>query len=134
MDNLTEKEKHEILKEALERKTKEVEIIKQISSQINKTLDPNLIARALLKAMDEFFGFKYSMILLADENMQKLNVLATHGYASQGVGASVNLGMGVIGIVAKKKKMMRMANLGMQRSYMKAIKDQISTEEKKKIE
>ena len=87
----------------------------------------------MLNAMDEFFGFKYSMILLVDEKMQKLNVLETHGYEIKGIGASVKLGVGVIGIVAKNKKMMRMANLGMQRSYMKAIKSQISPEEKNKL-
>ena len=133
MDNLIQKDEFEKLKEAFERKTKEVEIIKKISSQINKTLDTKFIAKALLEAMDEFFGFKYSMILLLDKKMQKLNVLATHGYENKGIGASVKLGIGVIGIVAKKKKMMRMANLGMQRSYMKAIKDQISPEEKKRL-
>jgi len=133
MDKPIQKDEFENLKKVLERKTKEFEIIKQISSQINKTLDVNLIASAMLKAMDEFFGFKYSMILLVDEKMQNLNVLATHGYEIKGIGASVRLGVGVIGMVAKKKKMMRMANLGMQRSYMKAIKNQISPEEKKKL-
>ena len=133
MDKLIQKDEFENLKKVLERKTKEFEIIKQISSQINKTLDVNFIASAILNAMDEFFGFKYSMILLVDEKMQKLNVLACHGYDIKGIGASVKLGVGVIGIVAKKKKMMRMANLGMQRSYMKAIKNQISPEEKKKL-
>ena len=130
MDKPPQKDEFENLKKVLDRKTKEFEIIKQISSQINKTLDVNLIASAMLNAMDEFFGFKYSMILLIDEKMQKLNVLATHGYEIKGIGASVKLGVGVIGIVAKKKKMMRMANLGMQRSYMNAIKNQISPEEK----
>ncbi len=133
MDKPIQKDEFENLKKVLERKTKEFEIIKQISSQINKTLDINFIASAMLNAMDEFFGFKYSMILLVDEKMQKLNVLASHGYDIKGIGASVKLGVGVIGIVAKKKKMMRMANLGMQRSYMKAIKNQISPEEKKKL-
>ena len=133
MDKHSQKDEFENLKKVLDRKTKEFEIIKQISSQINKTLDVNLIASAMLNAMDEFFGFKYSMILLIDEKMQKLNVLATHGYEIKGIGASVKLGVGVIGIVAKKKKMMRMANLGMQRSYMKAIKSQISPEEKNKL-
>ena len=133
MDKHSQKDEFENLKKVLDRKTKEFEIIKQISSQINKTLDVNLIASAMLNAMDEFFGFKYSMILLVDEKMQKLNVLATHGYEIKGIGASVKLGVGVIGIVAKKKKMMRMANLGMQRSYMKAIKSQISPEEKNKL-
>ena len=133
MDKPLQKDEFENLKKVLDRKTKEFEIIKQISSQINKTLDVNLIASAMLNAMDEFFGFKYSMILLIDEKMQKLNVLATHGYEIKGIGASVKLGVGVIGIVAKKKKMMRMANLGMQRSYMNAIKNQISPKEKKNL-
>ena len=133
MDKPIQKDEFENLKKVLEKKTKEFEIIKQISSQINKTLDINFIASAMLNAMDEFFGFKYSMILLVDEKMQKLNVLASHGYDIKGIGASVKLGVGVIGIVAKKKKMMRMANLGMQRSYMKAIKNQISPEEKDKL-
>ena len=133
MDTPIKKEDFENLKNILERKTKDFEIIKQISSQINKTLDVNLIASAMLNAMDEFFGFKHSMILLIDEKMEKLNVLATHGYEIEGIGASVKLGVGVIGIVAKKKKMMRMANLGMQRSYMKAIKNQISSDEKKNL-
>ena len=133
MDKHSQKDEFENLKKVLDRKTKEFEIIKQISSQINKTLDVNLIASAMLNAMDEFFGFKHSMILLVDEKMQKLNVLATHGYEIKGIGASVKLGVGVIGIVAKKKKMMRMANLGMQRSYMKAIKSQITPEEKNKL-
>ena len=75
-----QKDEFENLKKGLDRKTKEFEIIKQISSQIIKTLDVNLIASAKINAMDEFFGFKYSMILLIDEKMQKLNVLATHGY------------------------------------------------------
>jgi len=133
MDKPLQKDEFENLKKVLDRKTKEFEIIKQISSQINKTLDVNLIASAMLNAMDEFFGFKYSMILLIDEKMQKLNVLATHGYEIKGIGASVKLGVGVIGIVAKKKKMMRMANLGMQRSYMNAIKNQINPKEKKNL-
>ena len=45
----------------------------------------------MLNAMDEFFGFKYSMILLVDEKMQKLNVLASHGYDIKGIGASVKI-------------------------------------------
>ena len=36
----------------LERKTKEIEIIQQVSSEINKTLDIDLISKAMLLAMD----------------------------------------------------------------------------------
>ena len=91
----------------LERRTKEVEIIKQISGQINKSLNLSVIASTMLSLMDEYFGFKHSMILLVSEDKKCLNVLETYGYKNKGIGAKVNFGIGVIGIVAQKKKLMR---------------------------
>ena len=114
------------LKQRLERKTKEVEIIQQVSSKINTTLDLENIAKAMLGLMDEFFGFQYAMILLLGEEESTLSVLATHGYEEQGVGAKVKVGMGVIGMVAKRRKLMRMANLGAQRAYMQAVRQQVT--------
>ena len=68
MDKNSETEKElETVKNLLERKTKEVEIIKQISNQINKSLDLNLIATAMLSSMNEFFKFEHSMILLVSQ-------------------------------------------------------------------
>ena len=80
----------------------------------------------MLELMDEFFGFKHTMILLLEEKDEILNVLATHGYEELGVGAKVKVGIGVIGMVAKRRKLMRMANLGAQRAYMQAVKEQVN--------
>ena len=109
----------------LERKIREVELIKEVSAQVNKTLDINLIANTMLALMDEHFGFKHSMILILDEAKENLSVLATYGYEDDGIGAKVKVGVGVIGMVAKRKKLMRMANMGMQKSYMQAVKKEI---------
>merc|ERR1711991_40713 len=68
------------------------------------------------------------------EDKKCLNVLETYGYENKGIGAKVNFGIGVIGIVAQKKKLMRMANLGMQRSYMQAIRKQVSVSDNKKLQ
>ena len=106
----------EDLKKQLTRRNTEIEIIEKVASQINKTLNLDKIASAMLKNMDSFFGFKHTMILLLDETEQSLKVLATHGYEDQGIGAKVEIGVGVIGMVAKRKKLMRMANMGMQRN------------------
>ena len=67
----------------LERRTKEVEIIKQISGQINKSLNLSVIASTMLSLMDEYFGFKHSMILLVSEDKKSLNVLETYGYENK---------------------------------------------------
>ena len=122
----------EDLKRQLTRRNTEIEIIEKVASQINKTLNLDKIASAMLKNMDSFFGFKHTMILLLDETEQSLKVLATHGYEDQGIGAKVEIGVGVIGMVAKRKKLMRMANMGMQRNYMQAIKQQITTKDEEK--
>tara|TARA_A100001015_G_scaffold235067_1_gene266750 strand:+ start:5078 stop:6580 length:1503 start_codon:yes stop_codon:yes gene_type:complete len=118
----------------VDRKSKELEIIQQVSLQINKSLDLNVIAKTLLAAMDEYFGFKHSMILLMNSDKKYLSVLETHGYDEKGIGAKVLVGIGVIGTVAKRKKLMRMANMGMQRSYMTAIRKQINNTKETQLE
>ena len=54
----------------LERKSKEIDIIKKVSNQINKTLNLNTISKSMQKLMDDFFGFKHSMILLLMRKMK----------------------------------------------------------------
>ena len=117
------------LAEQLERRNKEIEIIERVASQISKTLNLDAIAKTMLISMEEYFGFKHSMILLLDGSESVLKVIATHGYKEEGIGAEVKIGVGVIGMVAKKKKLMRMANLGAQKQYMQAIKQQIQPSE-----
>ena len=53
---------------------------------------------------------------------------------NKGIGARVKFGVGVIGIVAEKKKLMRMANLGMQRSYMQAVREQVKITNKNQLQ
>ena len=135
MDNNSQsKNELEKVKSLLERRSKEIEIIKQISNQINKSLNLNSIACDMLKLMNEFFGFKHSMILLVSQDKKYLNVLETYGYKNKGVGAKVKFGVGVIGIVAEKKRLMRMANLGMQRSYMQAVREQVKITNKTQLQ
>ena len=117
------------LAEQLERRNKEIEIIERVASQISKTLNLDAIAKTMLISMEEYFDFKHSMILLLDGSESVLKVIATHGYEEEGIGAEVKIGVGVIGMVAKKKKLMRMANLGAQKQYMQAIKQQIQPSE-----
>ena len=75
-DNVENNEQESLL----ERKIREVELIKEVSTQVNKTLDITLIANTMLGLMDEHFGFKHSMILILDDSKEHLNVLATYGY------------------------------------------------------
>ncbi len=107
---------------ALAKKTDEVRIIQQISSEITSALDLDRILDIVLGAMDRTLGFQHSMLLLKDQAEEKLRLFASRGYEDAGTGAVVNFGDGVIGVVAKRKKMMRVGNIGASMSYLNAVR------------
>jgi serine phosphatase RsbU (regulator of sigma subunit) len=116
----------------LVRKAQEVHIIQEISVEINTTLDLDTILNKMLLSLDRTFNFKHSMVLLPHADGQKLSVAASHGYEDSGIGAEVKLGEGIIGVVAKRKKLMRIGNIGAQMAYVNVVKEQLTDEEKDK--
>jgi len=110
------------LNRELAKKSDEVRIIQQISSAITSTLDLDHVLEIVLGAMDRVLGFQHSMILLKDPAADRLRLFASRGYDAPGLGAEVGFGEGVIGVVAERKRMMRVGNLGMSRSYLRSVR------------
>jgi class 3 adenylate cyclase len=106
----------------LAKKFNEVRIIQQISSEITSTLDLDEVLAIVLRAMERVLGFQYSMVLLKDLAESKLRVFASRGYDPSGVGAEVALGHGVLGVVADRKRMMRIGNIGATVAYLGSIR------------
>ena len=75
--------------------------------------------------MDELFEFHHAIILLVEPGGETLRVVASRGYENQAVGGRVRIGTGVIGIVAQKRKMLHVSNLGQQRAYAAAQRRQM---------
>lgn len=109
----------------LAQKSAEVRILRQVSSEINATLELDEIYEVVLRTMDELFGFRHSLILLLDDSGDALRVVASRGFAGQTLGGLVPVGIGLIGVVAKKRRIMRLTNLGRQRSYIAAIRKEM---------
>ena len=104
----------------LARKTAEFQILQRVSADINSTLDLDEICDVALRTMDELFEFHHANILLLEPDGQTLTVVASRGYENQATGGRVQIGTGVIGVVAQKRKMLRVNNLGQQRAYAAA--------------
>jgi class 3 adenylate cyclase len=113
------------LNQELARKTSEVRIIQQISSEITSTLDLDEVLDIVLRALDGVLGFRHSMILLEDPASAVLRVAATRGYPEGGAGAVVPSGEGVIGVVAERRRMMRMGNLGASLRYLRTVRERM---------
>ena len=106
----------------LARKSNEVRVIQQISSEITSTLDLDEVLDIVLRALDGVLGFAHSMILLTDVAGDVLRVAATRGYAETGSGAEVRMGEGVIGVVGERRKMMRIGNIGASMRYLRSVR------------
>jgi DNA-binding NtrC family response regulator/putative methionine-R-sulfoxide reductase with GAF domain len=109
---------HEVTE--LARKTAEVRILQRVSGNINSTLDLDEICDVALRTMDELFEFHHANILLLESDNKTLKVIASRGYENQAVGGRVQIGTGVIGMVAQKRQIMHVSNLGQQRAYAAA--------------
>jgi signal transduction histidine kinase len=113
------------LAEELAQKSAEISTLQQVSSDINSTLELEDIYDIVLRTMDELFGFHHALILLLDDSGKSLTVAASRGYEDDTPGGKVAVGTGLIGVVAKKRRMMRVSNLGRQRGYIAAIRKQM---------
>ena len=104
----------------LARKTAEVRILQRVSRDINSTLELDEICDVALRTMDELFEFHHAIILLLEPDNTTLKVVASRGYENQATGGRLQVGTGVIGMVARKRQMMHVNNLGHQRAYVAA--------------
>ena len=109
----------------LARKTAELQVVQRVSSEINTTLDLEEIYDIALRTMDELFEFHHANILLLEPGGETLMVVASRGYENQAIGGRVRIGTGVVGVVAQKRKLLQVSNLGQQRAYAAAQRRQI---------
>jgi DNA-binding NtrC family response regulator len=109
----------------LARQMQEFQVLQRVSAEVNSTLDLEEIYDIALRTMDELFEFHHAIILLVERGGETLRVVASRGYENQAIGGRARVGTGVIGIVAKKRKMLHVNNLGQQRAYAAAQRRQM---------
>jgi len=92
-----------------------------VSERINRADDLETLLAAALDALDVYFGFHHTMVLLAEEHAQRLVTIACRGYGG-GVGAEVMFGEGTIGTVAREQRVLRLTGLNESLRYGRAVR------------
>jgi hypothetical protein len=98
-----------------------------ISDRINAASCLDVLLDHVLEALESFFGFEHTMILLLDECSGKLVTMASRGYGGRGVGAEVELGHGLIGTAAKQRQLVRLTSLEASLRYSRAVRRESGT-------
>ena len=85
--------------------------LQDLAVAINKADSLEMLVDAILRGLDENFGFKYSALLVPTEDPCVLVTVSTRGYAENGAGAEVSYGEGIAGLVAEARKPIRISGL-----------------------
>jgi putative methionine-R-sulfoxide reductase with GAF domain len=107
---------------SLEGMRTEVRGLQCISERINRACDLESLLQVVLEALEDYFHFAHTSVLLFEEATSRLVTLASRGYGESGIGAEVRLGQGVIGTVARERRVLRLSNLDADLRYGRAIR------------
>jgi adenylate cyclase len=80
-------------------------------------------ARVGLEALDDLFGFAYSVLLTTDEGGDRLFAVASNGYVASGVGAEVPIGVGLIGVAAERRRVVCVPSFVRSRAMSAAMQE-----------
>jgi len=102
-----------------------------VSERINRADDLETLLAAALDALDVYFGFKHTIVLLNDEASQRLVTIACRGYGG-GVGAEVAMGEGLVGTVAREQRVLRITGLDEGLRYGRAVRRSVLSDSSSK--
>lgn len=95
--------------------------LQEFSDRVHRAASLDELLDSVLEAIERLFGFRHSMILLASERPERLELIASRGYPPGGVGSEVGFGEGIIGMVAEARKPVRISGMLRQMLYAYAV-------------
>jgi GAF domain-containing protein len=115
---------------SLEGARTEMRGLQLVSERINRAGDLESLLATVLEALEEYFAFSHTSVLFWDEQNRRLTAMASRGYGESGVGAEVALGEGVIGTVARERRLIRLTSLEADLRYGRAIRREAAAGER----
>lgn len=103
----------------------EIRGVQMVSERIARACDLESLLSEALTTLDELLGFSHSMVLIHEEACGRLVAIATRGYGEKGIGGEVQVGNGIIGTVAQHRRMIRVAGVGSELRYGRAIRGRV---------
>jgi hypothetical protein len=100
----------------------EIAGLQLVSQRLSRATDLDTLLGAALETLQEAFGYTHSMVFLLDESGTRLFAVASRGYGDGWIGAEVGVGEGLIGTVARERCVLRVAGVGSDLRYGRAIR------------
>ncbi|WP_198962792.1 GAF domain-containing protein [Mangrovitalea sediminis] len=98
--------------------------VRRLSLRIANCTDLSSLLDQTLADLEDDLDIHYSMVLMLDQQAQKLFTVASRGYQASGVGSEIPLGCGVIGVAAEHQTPIRINHMTSEYSYSLAMRNQ----------
>jgi signal transduction histidine kinase len=108
------------IKNLLEKELTKNKITQQVSLEIAKNTPLKDKLNNILEILECSYGLKHTMMLFPNPDHTKMIVFASRGFTDPGIGAEVPFGQGIVGMVAKKKKKIRLSGMRYYQQYAHA--------------
>jgi predicted pyridoxine 5'-phosphate oxidase superfamily flavin-nucleotide-binding protein len=93
----------------------------ELSARLSRCGDLDTLVEVTVHGLAEVLGYTNTMVLLADEQGERLYTIASHGYDDEGVGSEVVVGEGMAGMAALRCTPQRSGNLRQVMRYAHAV-------------
>ena len=105
--------------------SRDAELLAELTRRVGRSADLDTLVGTAVDGLADLFGYGNAILLLADEQGQRLYTIASHGYDVQGVGSEVVIGEGVVGMAAARCQSMRVGNLMQMVKYSGSVRRSI---------
>lgn len=105
-----------------------VPTLKQVScvlQVINQSHDMECMFDHSLRAMEDELGYEHTIIFIKDHHLPRLYTVASRGYGVSGAGSEVDIGEGVVGMVAASEQALRFTNMERDLTMSQAIQKEV---------
>lgn len=96
-----------------------LEVISDLSQTLLGSLDSSELLDELLKSIRRHFGLDHCYVVLPRND--ELKVAAAIGAASDQIGSFIRIGVGLAGVAAQRKRIVRFGNMRASRRYLSAM-------------
>ncbi|HSL58157.1 MAG TPA: GAF domain-containing protein, partial [Acidimicrobiales bacterium] len=100
----------------------EVASVAALTARLSRCVALDTLVSATVRGLAELLGYGHATISLLDEDGERLYTIASHGYASQGVGSEVRLGESTIGLAGLRCAPVRIGSLTQMGKYAASVR------------
>lgn len=93
----------------------------ELSARLSRCSDLDILVGLAVDGLAELLDYRHTLLLLVDEEGQRLYTIASHGYDEEGVGSEVTVGEGMVGVAALRCAPQRIGNLLQVTKYARTV-------------